>query len=145
MYLIDTAYLQLRQFRKLSASLISNGSRLVGRKHFKCYTQEYQLMHKGLMTMEGGLYALLSDDATYGNEVHLTKAKKLEFMLKLGSKSKAPLKVCGNLLNKLIRNDLITRIDRGTYMLNPQFRDKQNSNNSHHNLMQKYLEYKHKR
>ena len=101
-------------------------------------------MQKGLMTMEGGLYALLSDDAGYDNKVHLTKTKKLEFMLKLASKSKAPLKVCGNLLNKLIRNDLITRIDRGTYMLNPQFRDKQNSNNSHHNLMQKYLEYKHK-
>ena len=102
-------------------------------------------MHKGLMTMEGGLYALLSDYADYDNEVHLTKAKKLAFMLKLGSKSKAPLKVCGNLLNKLIRNDLIARIDRGTYMLNPQYRDKQNSNNSHHNLMQKYLEFKYKR
>ena len=102
-------------------------------------------MHKGLMTMEGGLYALLSDYADFYNEVHLTKAKKLEYMNKLGSKSKVPLKVCGNLLNKLIKNDLMVRIDRGAFMLNPQYRDKQNSNNSYHNLMQKYLKYKHKK
>ena len=117
----------------------------MARKHYKCYAKEYQLMSKGLLTMEGGLYSLLSNDADFYNIVHLTKAKKADFMRSLGSKSKTPEKVCGNMINKLIKSDLIVRVDRGTYMLNPHYRDKQNNSNSFAELMKMYLKYKHEK
>ena len=96
----------------------------------------------GLMTMEGGLFALLSDDADFDNIVHLTKVKKTAFMTKLGSKSKNPDRVCNNALVKLRDKNLIVSVGVGVYMLNPQYRDKQNSSTSHGRLMEKYFKHK---
>lgn len=96
----------------------------------------------GLLTMEGGLFALLSDDADFDNMVHLTKTKKLAFMAKLESKANEPDKVCANLINKLVKKNLLVRIGTNAYMLNPQYRDKQNSSTSHGKLMDKYLVYR---
>jgi hypothetical protein len=99
----------------------------------------------GLLTMEGGLFALLSDDADYDNMVHLTKTKKLAFMTKLGSKSKNPDRVCNNALVKLRNRNLIVSVGVGVYMINPQYRDKQNSSTSHGKLMAKFTGYRDKR
>ncbi|MDQ5771028.1 hypothetical protein [Thiothrix subterranea] len=99
----------------------------------------------GLLTMEGGLYALLSDDADFDNIVHLTKTKKLAFMTKLGSKSKNPDRVCSNALNKLRDKNLIASVGVSVYMLNPQYRDKQNSSTSNGKLMAKFNGYREKR
>ncbi len=98
----------------------------------------------GLLTMEGGLFALLSDDADFDNMVHLTKAKKLAFMTRLGSKSKNPDRVCNNALGKLLEKNLIVRVGTNAYMLNPQYRDKQNSSTSRGKLMAKFTGYREK-
>jgi hypothetical protein len=98
----------------------------------------------GLLTMEGGLFALLSDDADFDNMAHLTKAKKTAFMTKLGSKSKKPDRVCNNALGKLMDKNLIVRVGTNAYMLNPQYRDKQNSSTSQGKLMDKFTGYREK-
>jgi hypothetical protein len=115
---------------------------IMGRRAYYCYRNEYELTHMGLLTAEGGLFALLSDDADFENMVHLTKAKKMAFMTKLGSKSKNPDRVCNNALGKLLEKSLIVRVGTNAYMLNPQYRDKQNSSTSHGRLMEKYFKHK---
>lgn len=106
--------------------------------HYKSYKREYELVHKGLMTMEGGVFSLLSMDADFHNIVHLTKGKKTKWMGMLGSKSRNPAGAFDTYLARLLKKDMLVRQGVGVVMLNPIYRDKQNNEGSAARLLTAY-------
>nr|CAA6826155.1 MAG: Unknown protein [uncultured Thiotrichaceae bacterium] len=91
------------------------------------FEYEYELAMK-LTSQENAFFQLLSLQAnSKTNRVKPDSDEKKAIMEKLGSTSEDPVRMANKIINKLIEKDVMKRVERGSFLLNPKFRHKQNN------------------